>query len=179
MPNVHSFNTMSNCGDRYFIFDSFTEKQIELLRTDADGGNPIGLGEEVLGSDCSPDGKWVLYWTTRKHYRVPVEGGTPEELTSLPASAAIAAISPDGKWIAYGFQEGDPVPVPKLGVVATAGGARAHIFPLPRGVRGLRWSPDGKGLQCVLTRNGAANISEQPLAGNCFFRGAKTLATSS
>jgi Tol biopolymer transport system component/predicted Ser/Thr protein kinase len=165
MPNVRNFNRFSSCGDRYIVFDTFTGKQIELLRTDADGGNPIKLGEEALGSDCSPDGKWVLYWSTKKHYRVPVEGGASEELSNIPPSAAIAAISPDGKWIAYGFQEGEPVPVPKLGVVATAGGAPVHIFPVPRGARGLQWSPDGKGLQCVLTRNGAANIWEQPMAG--------------
>jgi Tol biopolymer transport system component/predicted Ser/Thr protein kinase len=165
MPNVRSFNTLSNCGDRYIVFDSNTGKQMELLRTDADGGNPTKLGEEALGSDCSPDGKWVLYWTTRKHYRVPVEGGTPEELSSLPPSAGIVAISPDGKWIAYGFQEGDPVPVPKVGVVAAAGGPPIYTFLLPRGVNGLRWSPDGKGLQCLVTRNGATNVWEQPLAG--------------
>jgi Tol biopolymer transport system component/predicted Ser/Thr protein kinase len=165
MPNVRSFNRLSSCGDRYIVFDSFTGKQIELLRTDADGANPIKLGEGVFGSDCSPDGKWVLYWTTKKHYRIPVEGGASEELTNIPPRAAVATISPDGKWIAYGFQEGEPVPVPKLGVVATAGGAPVHILPVPRGARALRWSPDGNGLQCVLTRNGAANIWEQPLAG--------------
>jgi serine/threonine protein kinase len=165
MPNVRNFNSISNCGDRYIVFDSYTGKQVELLRTDADGENPTKLGEEVFGADCSPDGKWVLYWTTGKHYRVPAEGGTPEELTSLPASSYVAAISPDGKWIAYGFQEGEPVPVAKFGVVATSGGAPAHIFPLPRGVHRLRWSPDGKGLQCLVTRNGATNVWEIPLGG--------------
>src|SRR4029077_3662208 len=40
MPNVRSFNRLSSCGDRYIVFDTFTGKQIELLRTDADGGNP-------------------------------------------------------------------------------------------------------------------------------------------
>jgi Tol biopolymer transport system component len=165
MPDVRNFNKISSCGDRYIVFDSFTGKQLELLRTDADGGNPTKLGEGALRSDCSPDGKWVLYGTATKHYRVPVDGGTPEEVSSIPATAGITAISPDGKWIAYGFQEGNPVPVPKLGVVATAGGAPVHVFPLPRGVHGLRWSPDGKGLQYLLTLNGASNVWEQPLTG--------------
>jgi Tol biopolymer transport system component len=165
MADVRNFNSISNCGDRYIVFESFTGKQIVLLRTDADGGNPVQLTEDAIGSVCSPDGKWVLYWKLGKHYRIPVEGGTPEEVSNLPANSNIAAISPDGKWIAYGFQEGDPVPVPKLGVVATAGGAPVHVFPLPRGVGGLQWSPDGKGLQCLATRNGATNIWEQPIDG--------------
>jgi len=29
----------------------------------------------------------------------------------------------------------------------------------------LRWSPDGKGLQSLVTRDGVTNIWEQPLAG--------------
>jgi Tol biopolymer transport system component len=107
----------------------------------------------------------VLYWKLGKHYRIAIEGGTPEEVSGLPASANIVAISPDGKWLAYGFQEGDPVPIPKIGVVATAGGAPVHVFPLPRGVLGLQWSPDGQGLQFLATRNGATNVWEQPLAG--------------
>jgi serine/threonine protein kinase len=165
MPDARSFNAITSCGDRYMVFDTFTGKHLELLRTDADGGNPTKLAEEALGADCSPDGKWVLYWTGEKNYRVPVEGGTAEELSSIPPGAFISAISPDGKWIAYGFQEGSPVPVPKFGVVAMAGGAPVHIFPLPRGVHRLRWSPDGKGLQCLVTRNSATNVWEQTLAG--------------
>jgi eukaryotic-like serine/threonine-protein kinase len=164
LPEARNFNQVSSCGDRYIVFDSFTAKQIVLIRTDADGANPTKLAEEALGSQCSPDGKLVLYQTAKKVYRVPVEGGTPEELTGIPASS-IVAISPDENWIAYGFQEGSPVPVPKLGVVAAAGGTPAHTFPLPRGVNGLRWSPDGKGLQFLLTLNGATNVWEQPLAG--------------
>ncbi len=38
-------------------------------------------------------------------------------------------------------------------------------FDVPGGIRDLRWSPDGKGLQFLLTRNGATNLWEQPLAG--------------
>jgi Tol biopolymer transport system component len=29
----------------------------------------------------------------------------------------------------------------------------------------MRWSPDGKGLQYLLTRGGATNVWEQPLTG--------------
>jgi Tol biopolymer transport system component len=36
---------------------------------------------------------------------------------------------------------------------------------VPGGIDGARWSQDGNGLQYLLTRDGATNIWEQPLAG--------------
>ncbi len=165
IPEAHNFNQVSSCGDRYIVFDSFTEKQVDLMRTDADGANPTRLGEEAYISDCSPDGKWVLYGTASKHFRVAVEGGTPVQVPGIPANAFGSAISPDGKWIAYEFTEGNPVPVPKSAVIPAEGGAATNVFQLPGGVKGFRWSPEGKGLQFLLTRNGATNVWEQPLAG--------------
>jgi Tol biopolymer transport system component len=94
-----------------------------------------------------------------------VENGTPAEVAGIPAGASIQAISPDGKWIAYGFQEGSPVPLQKIGVVAAEGGIPVHMFPVPSGSRGLPWSPDGRGLQFLLTRSGATNVWEQPVVG--------------
>jgi Tol biopolymer transport system component len=40
-----------------------------------------------------------------------------------------------------------------------------HLFPLPEDTNPFRWLPDGKGVQFVITLNGAANIWEQPVAG--------------
>jgi len=165
LPDAHNFNRVTACGDRYIVFDSFTPTQIDLLRADADGANPTKLGEQAFDSECSPDGKWVLYGTGKKYFRVPVEGGALQEFLSVPATSGLTAISPDGKWIAYAFQEGSPVPVAKYGVIAIEGGAPARTFSLPRGAQGLHWSPDAKGLQFRLTRNGGTNIWEQPLLG--------------
>jgi serine/threonine protein kinase len=163
-PNLRNPISMSSCGDRYLVFDSFEENKLRLLRTDADGSNPIKLTEDVRGSDCSPDGKWVLYSTESKLFRLPIEGGTPTQLAST-RFGAFGVISPDGKSIAYGYQEGDPVPLPKLAVIPAAGGSPLHVFVRPGGANGLRWSPDQKGVQYLLTRKGATNVWEQPLAG--------------
>jgi Tol biopolymer transport system component len=38
-------------------------------------------------------------------------------------------------------------------------------FKVPSDVSDLRWSPDGQKLQYLLTRNGATNLCEQPVAG--------------
>jgi len=118
----------------------------------------------VFASDCSPDGTWVLYSTGHKLYRLPIEGGTPTEVASTPLLIS-GVVSPDGKWIACQYDEGNPVPLPKLSVVSAAGGTPLHVFARPSSTSGLRWSPDQKGLQYLLTRNGATNVWEQSLAG--------------
>jgi Tol biopolymer transport system component len=149
------------------LFDSYDGTHIQLLRSEGDGSAPTKLADDVGYSDCSPDGKWLVYGPTagQKIYRIPIEGGNPIEIASAPGGGAMC-ISPDGKFVAYDFQEGSPVPQLKVRVIAANGGPPLHVFRLPSGgVGNLRWSPDGKGLQFLLRRNGATNIWEQPLAG--------------
>jgi len=102
LPTVQNNISLSSCGDRYVVFDFYTANKMQLFRADADGSNPTGLATDVITSDCSPDGKWVLYSSAKSIYRIPVEGGTPMEVVSTPYGA-VGASSPDGKWIAYGY----------------------------------------------------------------------------
>jgi serine/threonine protein kinase len=163
-PEIRNFISLSSCGDRYLVFDSLEENKLRLLRTDADGSNPLRLTEDVRNSDCSPDGKWVLYSSGKSLYRLPIEGGTATEIVSTPLGT-FGVISPGGKWIAYGYSEGSPVPLPKIAIILAAGGSPLHVFSLPSGTKGLRWSPDQNGVQYLITRNGATNVWEQPLTG--------------
>jgi eukaryotic-like serine/threonine-protein kinase len=169
MPQARNYRSMSSCGDHYVVFDSYNGTKTELWRTEADGSNPTSLVEGNLGGpDCSPDGKWLLYEaitpSSTKLYRLPVEGGRPTEIASAPGGGG-GVISSDGKLVAYSFQEGSPIPQPKVAVIPVDGGSPLHVFVPPSGYGELRWSPDGKGLQYLLTRNGATNVWEQPLAG--------------
>jgi eukaryotic-like serine/threonine-protein kinase len=163
-PDLRNYISRSACGDRYLVFDSYEENKLRLIRTDADGSNPVRISDEVFSSDCSPDGKWILFSIDKKLYRVPAEGGTPREIFSSTFGAS-GYISPDGKWIAAEYQEPGPVPVAKLAVIPSEGGAPVHVFVRPSGSLIFRWSPDQKGLQFTLTRKGATNIWEQSLAG--------------
>ncbi len=170
MPAASNYVAMAACGDRYIVFDSYSGSNSELWRTDADGSNPTRLvAEDVGAQDCSPDGKWLVYDTNSnagtKIYRLPVEGGTPTEIASAPGAGGNSRISPDGKFIAYDVQEGSPVPQGKFVVSPVEGGARVHEFLPPSGASSPHWSPDGKGLQYLLTRKGATNVWEQPLGG--------------
>lgn len=124
-PGLRNFLSMSSCGNRFLVFDSSQGNKTQLMRTDVDGSNPLVLSEETISSECSQDGKWVLYVTLHKLYRVSIEGGTPVQLTES-TMGIFGAISPDGQWIAYGFQEPGVPPVPKLAVMPATGGAAIH-----------------------------------------------------
>ncbi len=170
VPQAHNVMSISSCAGRFVVFDSYREGKIELWRADADGSNGSKLAEITsrAGSDCSPDGKWIFYSSAEKIYRISPEGGTPTEVLAVPGvsgGATLLSVAPDGNQLAFAYQEGRPVPVPKLAVVSANGGTPQFISQLPADARGLKWSPSGKALQYWLTRNGAANIWEQPLAG--------------
>jgi Tol biopolymer transport system component len=171
-PGAHNLMSVSSCDDRYLVFDSFRERRLELWRTDADGSNGVKLVDDTRTSECSPDGKWVVFISNKHAYRIPVEGGTPKDLlTHTPDTGVFnPRVSPDGTLIAMGYQEGLPVPADKLGVVTATGGELRAIGPYPIGSGGLRWSPDGKGVQYTLTRSGATNIWQQPLDGKAAFQ---------
>ena len=167
-PEVRNYNSHSVCGERYLLFDSYNGSALQLMRSDLDGSNMTKLADRVAESECSPDGKWLVYrssvQTVDKIYRLPIEGGTPTELATA-AGGGDSLISPDGKFIAYTYEEGSPVPGVKIAIIPAEGGAPLHVFQTPPGLSSLRWSPDGKAFQYVLTRKGAGNIWEQSISG--------------
>ncbi|HXZ12137.1 MAG TPA: protein kinase [Candidatus Sulfotelmatobacter sp.] len=165
-PNLRNYNEAVTCGDRYLVFDSFNDNKFELLRTDPDGSNPLTLAREAFGGNCSPDGKWVVFSSAHKLYRVSVDGGAPAEISvSQQNASASISISPDGKWIAFTYQSSGPVPTLRIAIAPFEGGAAVKDFARPIGSAGLHWAPDQKGVQYLMTRQGATNVWEQPLAG--------------
>ena len=99
-----------------------------------------------------------------------MEGGASTEIaTGLHASIdSRLVVSPDGKFLAYAFEEYNPEPVNKLAVIPVDGTSPARILEVPGWTfenACLRWSPDGKGLQSLVSRDGVTNIWELPLAG--------------
>jgi Tol biopolymer transport system component len=164
VPQLRNFVSRTACGDRYLLFDSYDGSNLRLMRSDPDGSNMLKLSDDVLQSQCSHDGKWLIFTSREKLYRLPIDGGAPAEIASAPGGGSIA-ISADDKLIAFIYQEGSPVPQTKAAVVPAEGGKALHVVTLPTGIVSLRWSPDGKALHYLLTRNGATNVWEQPLSG--------------
>ncbi len=78
-------------------------------------------------------------------------------------------VSADGKQHLYLYQAAADIPYAIFaGITSTDGGQRSASFRMPGGLSlevGVRWSPDGKSFQYALTREGAGNIWEQPVAG--------------
>ena len=150
-----------------------------VMRADLDGGQPHAIkGTNVWGFvHCTPDGKWVVYnWGTgKKLFKVPVEGGTPIELTDR--TCIPSALSPDGRWIACHYlpEEG----APKLAIIPFAGGPPVKVLDLPPTVVCLRqpghsnkgfltpfsWTPDGHAVAFVDNRDGVGNLWAQPIEG--------------
>jgi eukaryotic-like serine/threonine-protein kinase len=164
VPQLRNFVSRTACGDRYLLFDSYDGSKLQLMRSDPDGSNMVKLSDDVVQSQCSPDGKWLIYTSREKLYRQTMEGGAPVEIASAPGGGSIV-ISADGKLVAFTYQEGSPVPQVKAAVIPAIGGKALYVFVLPSGSESLRWSPDGKALHYLLTRNGATNVWEQPLSG--------------
>jgi eukaryotic-like serine/threonine-protein kinase len=167
VPPVQNLGSASGCGDRYFVFDLFRAPDMELWRIDVDGSNPTKLAKDAVFPDCSKDGKWVIYSNAlgNKFFRLPVEGGTATEFSVKSQNGdPTLRLSPDGNWIAYLYEEARPAQE-QIAIIPATGGTPVHLFPLPEDTSTFRWSPDGKGVQFVISHNGAANIWEQPVAG--------------
>jgi Tol biopolymer transport system component/DNA-binding winged helix-turn-helix (wHTH) protein len=170
--NIHDAGWVTPCG-RFVIFMSYKAGMSVLTRVDADGSHSTQLDHGNLWSPaCSPDGKVVFYVNfdqPQKIWRIPVEGGTPTEIAKVVGSTITGrlSVSPDGKLLTYPYTQFDQVPSKgwRISVVSADGGPPMRTFRVPGGIDGLRWSPDREGLQYLLTRAGATNIWQQPLAG--------------
>jgi Tol biopolymer transport system component len=77
------------------------------------------------------------------------------------------SVSPDGKLLAYPYSQYTNAVAHgwTLAIVPIGGGPPVKTLEVSGGIRNLRWSPDGKSLEYLLTRNEATNLWEQPLAG--------------
>jgi len=75
--------------------------------------------------------------------------------------------SPTGKFLAYPYSQrtNDSVPGWNLAVIPVGGGPPVKTFKVSGQIREPRWSPDGKGLEYLLTHEEVTNVWEQPLAG--------------
>ncbi|HEV7374021.1 MAG TPA: winged helix-turn-helix domain-containing protein [Pyrinomonadaceae bacterium] len=155
---------------RYIIFISSRTGKNQLWRIDADGGNPLLLAsmEGARFPSISPDGQWVVYEGNAEGksvvWRVPLGGGTPVRLTE--GTALLPVVSPDSKLIACLLPNEAPGPS-KLSLLSLIDGRVIKQFEtlVPRSTPALRWSPDGRSLTYVVTRQGISNIWSQPIDG--------------
>jgi len=170
-PGQHGSFSPATCGDgRFIVFDSYRDGKVNVWRMDADGSNPAQLTNETVAlyPECSPDGKWLLYSRVNDltAWQVPIQGGPPSQVAVAPlGDGRPPRFSPDSKLLAYVALATTMSSPMGLAVVPSGGGSPVYRFDVPMGATQIRWAPDGKALDYLLTRGGASNIWRQALAG--------------
>src|SRR5262249_43427581 len=97
-------------------------------------------------------------------WKVSIDGGQPTQLTHQ--TSVYPVVSPDGKLIACQYRE-EQAKRMIIAILPFNGGEPIKVFnemPLPAwGL--LRWTPDGRALTYIVTKEGVSNIWLQPLDG--------------
>jgi Tol biopolymer transport system component len=153
---------------RTIVFLSDRTGTPHLWRMNVDGSDQRQLTSGVSGEQnpqFSPDGRWLVYRTALglpTVWKMPAAGGDAVQLTSKASYGP--TVSPDGTLVAYAYRDDDgPF---RLAVAPLAGGEPVSTFELPATYeRPLRWTPDGRAVAYLDSRNGASNILAQPLDG--------------
>lgn len=130
----------------------------QMFVADADGERtPVFIANgSALIFVANAQGTPVL-WRVRNGY------GVPAQFTQFAALSP--AVSPDEKSIACILPE--PGTRGKLGLLASVDGHLVKQFDVAAPLSGgpIRWSPDGKALDYILTIDGVSNIWRQPIDG--------------
>lgn len=166
-------NATKLASGRLIVPRSYQSGPASIVRIDADGLNATTLANGQLYSPtCSPDGQALFYVSMgnpQKIMRIPIEGGEPTAIGEIPGLIrGTMQASPDGQSLALQYDDYVSTPAPKLAVISISSGRIEKTFDLPPGAYRdacLRWSPDGKAVQYLLTQGDVTNIWERPLTG--------------
>jgi serine/threonine protein kinase/sugar lactone lactonase YvrE len=163
-----NFDPAVSPDGRYIVFSSDRSGTPDLWRMSLDGSDLRQLtkgGNLEESPQFSPDGRWIVYDTLlgkRTVWKIPADGGEPVQLTDKFSTSP--TISPDSKLVAYFYREDNGTW--RIAVAPLEGGEPLKTFALPAiPDLSLRWTPDGRALAYVDTRNGVSNIVAQPLDG--------------
>jgi len=114
-----------------------------LWRSRLDGSERLQLTDiAVFMPEWSPDSKWVVFSNFKEIYRVSIDGGVPEQLTSEGKVEVAPTWSPDGASIEFNDW---PFPGHFPGIrVLDLASKKVSVWPGSEGFYVPSWSPDGK-----------------------------------
>jgi Tol biopolymer transport system component len=114
-----------------------------LWRSRLDGSERLPLTDiPAWMPEWSPDSKWVVFCNFKAIYRVSIDGGVPEQLTSEGELEVNPTWSPDGTSIDFSDV---PTPGHYTGVkVLDLASKKVSVWPGSPGIYIPSWSPDGK-----------------------------------
>jgi len=133
--------------------------------TSAEAATPITSGSQVIETlRVSRDGRWLVFDSNLRGnsdiYRVPVDGGQPEQLTTDAVDEFAPDLSPDGKAIAYHVYR---TAIPDIEAKPLDGGAIELVAGNPERESYPVWSPDGRSIMYLL--DGSINIARRSSGG--------------
>jgi Tol biopolymer transport system component len=158
--------SLPSSGDQ-IVFPSNRGGALEIWRSDLDGGRTqcLTTGGRNSQPHVSPDGRWVIYTSSRalnNIWRVSTDGGEPIRLTE--AETMWPRLSPDGKLFACAYRVSLDKPW-QLALYSNDGGLPLKIFDRPRSgnfATGFRWTLDG---QAITYRDWEDGVWRQPVSG--------------
>ncbi len=118
----------------------------------------------------SPDGKWIFFTSFKsgegKLFRIPSQGGTPEQLTFLDSWDYPSSVTPDGASVVYTKTE--PAYAGLMTLRLDPRGAPQPLTVSPGDYHELSAmvSPDGRWVAYYSDQSGSRQVHVRPLAGN-------------
>lgn len=161
----------SGCGDgKHIVFQKFQGDETRLWRIDANGSNPKVLVPTKTNAfpRCTVDGQQVVFRDEDSGaFIASIDGGQPQKIPYPYASIGVTPPSPDGKSVLYMWEDPNNLAAPvEFSVISTKTGAAAYTFERAAGGNETPiWTPDGKSVDYLVTRNGISDVWRQPLAG--------------
>lgn len=158
---------VGGCPDgKHIVYSSWHNGMLEFWASEADGSNAAKITDKpAIGGICAPDSKSVIFWAENGVWRAPITGGAPVKL-AMPYHQL--GYSPDGKLMFYISQKMVNGTMQSKLLITPANDSNTvlHTFDAPYGMQFVQFTPDGKAIAFLLTRNRATNIWEQPLSGS-------------
>lgn len=129
---------------RTALYYSNRNGKFNVWRMNIDGTDQRQLTEPSGGvPSITPDGQLVYYQHGANIYRISINGGTPEKMTSKPSRGV--DVSPDGKYFATFYRAAANERL-KLAIFSIGGGEPVHLFDAAADLpfEKMRWTPDSK-----------------------------------